>query len=275
METTESILFHEEFNWDSREKQHPRVKPWHDFVSAAIYFYSAVTLMTFMMNFVHFRMPRPDKNEPLPDILHDLVPETHIGAPVEILFYANAVLILSACFFYFRWNTWAYAVRFFVSWGTTMHLRTLFMICTILPPTTDYYCRYAYPTPADFPHPIPNIYWNTISGVLSFGNTNVHCGDLIPSGHTTLIMHVWLFIFTYFKHNLWLTVSCSLLSFSKLFLIITERQHYTIDVVISVYICITVWRMTPEYLPWFLHWSRRCLCRHGKIQTSASSVALV
>eukprot|EP00906_Rhabdomonas_costata_P017973 RCo026213 len=223
-------------------------------VVAVLFLLSSMFANTFMLNYVHFHMPDPMKAPPLPDLLQGLVPPVQLGPLSGLLFAALPLLTLFCGVYFYGWEMLPFVVRGLMVWGSSMYLRIVALAATQLPPTTDWYCRYDYPDyPLDFPHPIASVLMNTVIGVVTLGTGNVHCGDLFFSGHTVFICVCWMAMLSYMlPRSLALAGLATVLAVAKMTDIIIERNHYTIDVLVSLYITVTVWHMMPEHLPLWL-----------------------
>jgi hypothetical protein len=248
-----------EFSWRSPLIRHA--------LASALFLLSSGFAMSFCVTMVHFRMPDPTRYPPLPDFVHSIMPPMRFGAFGEVIYHGGTVMSLIAGLIYCRKNFFPPWNRFFMAWGYSWYLRCIALYATQLPPTTDFNCRFNYPNyPADFPHPIPNIFKNTLLGVVTGGNGNIHCGDLMFSGHTVLLIMNWMFILTYITpHNKVLPVVSTFMSIVKMCFMVLERKHYCIDVLMSMYVSITVWKLTAETIPFWLNWLswgvwRWCVC---------------
>lgn len=219
---------------------------WKDFLISALWFYLNCLFMTYMMNLVHERMPDANLHPALPDTIHDLIPFSQHNALYPRLqsfsnsaFAALVLAVIAAGFYTYKFNTFTIGCRLMSAWGTILNFRVWFMLATPIPPTEDLKCRFGT-KPA-----IESWTYNAIIGVLSFGASNVHCGDLIFSGHTVFMSLVWLACVTHLRHLRVLCVLATISCFGNMFLIVVLRNHYTIDVLCAFYVSATVWYFTP------------------------------
>jgi hypothetical protein len=203
-------------------------------LGALAYFMSCSTLLLFVMNFVHARMPRID---PLPDIGHDLIrklePEYLGDIVLGILFFLLVCSLVVS-----REKRWKIITRFLFAYGTLYLIRTTTIFATSLP-ATENHCYYNY-------QPITNIWWNTFLGLISFGALNKHCGDLLFSGHTMSITLITLVFWCYFTRQYLFNLIVTILAVAGYFFIIATRSHYTVDVLVALYLTILIWRTCPE-----------------------------
>eukprot|EP00667_Euglena_gracilis_P014008 EG_transcript_14489 len=226
---------------------------WKDFIIVMVFYFSNTLFMTYMMNVVHDRMPDPKKWPALPDIVHEAIPlkqsdpfAHNLQAFSNVALIAILIPVLSAMVYTFRWNMGPFGCRWFATWGLVFHLRVWFMLATAIPPTEDMRCRFG-PKPV-----IENWVWNSIIGLLSWGFKNIHCGDLIFSGHTILIALTWVATVTQLQHMPILIVGATIVCFMNMLIIIVIRNHYTVDVLCSFYVTCTVWQLLPMGRPPFL-----------------------
>jgi hypothetical protein len=119
-------------------------------------------------------------------------------------------------------------------------LRTIMYLATTLPaPAT--HCQ-PNSTSYDPPSTVGEIFYKFPAGV------NSNCGDQIFSGH---IFHDIIFSMFVLKYSaqifgnkilsIFLTLFMFSLTFVQMFLIIASRNHYTIDVVVGIYVSFTLW----------------------------------
>ena len=194
----------------------------------------------FGMNFVHVRMPSPEKVAPLPDLGHELIPKVEpesVGDIPMMMLIASVVLFIP-----FQTKRFAILTRFFVTMGNLYLLRIVSISVTSLP-ATDNHCR------TDFV-PIENIYINTLNGILSFGGRNIHCGDLMFSGHTCMAANCWLVWMMNTRKRHPARYIATLVLIVLVIMIIATRSHYTLDIYIAILLTIFVHVLTPSYFPY-------------------------
>jgi len=226
---------------------------WKDFLIVMAFYFGNTLFMTYMMNIVHDRMPDPHKWPALPDIIHEAIPlkqsdpfAHQLQVISDIALISIVIPVVSAMFYSLRWNIGPLGCRWFATWGVVFNIRVWFMLATAIPPTEDLRCRYG-------PKPVIHSWvWNSIIGLLSWGFANVHCGDLIFSGHTILIAITWICTATQLHQFPVLVVFATLVCFSNMLIIIVIRNHYTVDVLASFYVTCTVWLLLPMGRPAFL-----------------------
>ena len=137
-------------------------------------------------------------------------------------------------------------------WGWCMAMRAFSIVLTSMP-ATENHCQN--------PKTIDNMWVNAAMGFFTFGGKNVHCGDLLFSGHTINILNAFLALSQYGRKFTLFILCAFVCSLICLFLIIASRSHYTIDVYIAVLISYLNFSSTPDSIPWFLMPIHRFIAR--------------
>jgi hypothetical protein len=138
------------------------------------------------------------------------------------------------------------ALRAGLTLSTAVVLRSLTFLSTALP-SPAHHCRY---NSAVFHPP------KSISAIFSTYDSVDGCGDLIFSGHTTLVMSIVITTIHYshymlprFLHYL-ISILLLCMTISLAILIIVARNHYTVDVVVALYVVplvyYFVWHQFPD-----------------------------
>jgi len=201
------------------------------------YFLTMSTLLIFCMNFVHRRMPR--NVPPLPDMGHELIPKLEPEKLGDFTMMSMVVTLI-VCLVLNR-NRWPIIIRFLITLGNLYILRIVSISVTSLPPTENH-CRYEYKT-------IDNIYLNTLKGLLTLGGGNIHCGDLMFSGHTCMVTNIWMTFMTSYKKRYILKVPITILMILTFYFIIATRSHYTGDIWIAFWLTFFVFKSSPSTFP--------------------------
>lgn len=253
------------------------------FWRAPIFYFVVVVIMAVVMNWVHTRMPSPKVVHQLPDLFLDSLPYAPIAGITDLIIQAvNIVDIGMFCYLWYKdykrtvringhssitgmsdiypinWkdqllpgeyrvpHNYHYGmwIRYFVGYGLCTVLRTITIVVTSLPATNNKCQNWT---------PIDNVYKNTFLTIITFGSGSQHCGDLMFSGHSTVItMHFMSFI-TYGRLVTWaLPVFGVVMMVLSWITILFSRSHYTVDVVVAVFIVIMTYRALPESVPAFL-----------------------
>jgi len=204
---------------------------------STIYFLTCAAALIFVMNFVHIRMPR--EAPILPDLGHEwipkLEPEDRGDYPMFCLIGGFVVTLI------FHPSRFQILIKFFCPLGHLYLLRIVSIAVTSLP-ATDNHCRTDY-------QEIPDIYANTIKGLLSLGGANIHCGDLMFSGHTCMVTIIWLTFMNNFPRRHIIKFIATLCMILTPPLIIATRSHYSADVWIAFWLSFFAYKMHPASFP--------------------------
>lgn len=238
---------------------------------SAGYFIFGSFVLIFFMNFTNERMPRG--LDPLPDVGHELIPKMRpekLGDVTQvfliILFWVSTIWLrerknrvpIVTWFLTFMENSplgkipllrslkgegnrWPIITKFFLTLGNLYMIRSMSVYVTSVP-ATDNHCRYEY-------QDIPNIWMNTLKGIISLGSSNIHCGDLMFSGHTCMVTTIWLALNRNCRNNYPIRIVSTILWLMTFIFIIGTRSHYTIDIWIALWLTIFVEAWTPSYFP--------------------------
>ncbi len=201
------------------------------------YFLTTATILIFGMNFVHKRMPRDVP--PLPDLGHEITPHLKPEKLGDVTMMTLIVTFIVSVFLHNR--RWPILIKFLQTMGNLYLLRVISILVTSLPPTENH-CRYEY-------QEIDNIYWNTLKGLITLGGNNIHCGDLMFSGHTCMVTNVWMVFMRNYKRGHFLKFFSTIVLLLTLFFIIATRSHYTIDVWIAFWLTVLVHKASPSSFP--------------------------
>lgn len=138
--------------------------------------------------------------------------------------------------------------RLLVIYSIILVLRSIFVVSTSLPDPSPKcleqkpYIPYSQPIPLE-KSGIESSFWRGVKQTL-FPFESSTCGDLIFSGHTVAFMLCSLIWDRYFTgHRLrWPVYLYHALTILGLLSIISVRFHYTIDVIVAVFVTISVWQ---------------------------------
>jgi len=201
------------------------------------YFLTCATILIFCMNFVHRRMPQGVPQ--LPDLGHELIPKLEPEALGDYpMFCLIGGFIVTLVFHPARLRI---MIKFFMTIGHLYLLRVVSISVTSLPPT-DNHCRSEYVE-------IPDIYANTIKGLLSLGGSNIHCGDLMFSGHTCMVTTIWMIFMHNFKRGHIVKFAATICLLLTVILIIATRSHYTGDIWIAFWLSFFMYKLTSSTFP--------------------------
>eukprot|EP00669_Euglena_mutabilis_P007822 TRINITY_DN3018_c0_g1_i5.p1 TRINITY_DN3018_c0_g1~~TRINITY_DN3018_c0_g1_i5.p1 ORF type:complete len:324 (-),score=79.88 TRINITY_DN3018_c0_g1_i5:375-1253(-) len=240
--------------------------PWRDFWVAFAWLLVSTFIMSYAMNYVDARMPSPDADAVLPDIVQEVwsVPQNStagqwISIASNVLFAGNAATCAVVVLTHYKYRCLPIFTKWLTVMGAAYFLRIFFLFSTALPPTADIKCRYTQPRAV-----IENYLTNALIGVLTLGNGNIHCGDLFYSGHGILVCCSWMAALRHLRHFPIVVVLVSVCALGNLLLIIVHQNHYTMDVITSAYVTCTLWILHPlrraVYLDpaWYLSWGPGC-----------------
>lgn len=206
-------------------------------VLSFLYFFFTSIILVFCMNFVHMRMPL--NVPPLPDLGHAIIPKMapeQLGDITLVVFIVMMVVAL-----YYNQKRWPIVINFFLTLGNLYLLRVVSISVTSLPPTENH-CRYHF-------EKIQNIWWNSFLGLATFGSINIHCGDLMFSGHACMATNVWMVFILHYKKKFALKLIATFLLVVTFFFIIATRNHYTGDIWIAFWLTAFAHRLTPYTFP--------------------------
>jgi len=233
--------------------------PWQCFAFVWLFLFT-MFLLCMVLTATTWRYPDPDTQLQLPDIALDTLPRMpeleHVTdlllAVLELMCFTTVGLLYLvktgrlkpvdvtrlrkfAPYDGLHMVPW---IRFFVCFTAITFLRIIVVGATVLPSTNNH-CKERPDT--------GNFWWNSLIGVLSFGGSNVHCGDLLFSGHTAVITLSVCAVWDYgpIVHR-WFRPVSGFLMVCTWFTILLSRSHYTDDIVVAFYFAVTLWILTPH-----------------------------
>lgn len=267
-------------------------------IRAPIFFILTMFGMCGVLNFTTYRYPDPQTQLQLPDLGFDLIPRNRDLKPATdaAVWMANILGISTTLALYFIssgklrpvidisdetiWGpqkdlvklVW---IRYFLGFGIGTFLRII-TICMTSLPTPNNECK-VRPT-------IENPFMNSVKGFVTFGSGNIHCGDLLYSGHTVAIMISVLTAWCYgpIIHPL-VRAAAFFVPFFGIFAMLGSRSHYSNDILVAMYVMCTAYALLGHQprqgAPWAFHmllnpagvfrWIQR-LCGGGTIEDTAS-----
>jgi len=226
------------------------------------YCFVCLTLMSVSSNIGWFR--NPNHMGHVPDFVHELIgvsletiaiPGTSSFTKDHQPYQLNAIhtaeyIMLGLMYATIAWALtqpwrWLALRRWFTIQGTLALLRSITVLVTNVPDSRPY-CHTE--TPGTTPYhelPWPSV-WERTFQLATMGDM-VTCGDMVYSGHTMLLVLCGMAWHSYYKVvNGIFTVNIVkffiwILILFALFLIIATRLHYTLDVLLALYLTITIW----------------------------------
>jgi shingomyelin synthase len=217
-------------------------------------------LLCMALTVTTWRYPDPNTQFQLPDLALDNLPDVpQLEHVTDALLGVLVVMCLSTCFASYLIQAgklkpfdekllrkfqpisnihhcmWS---RFFVCFSALSLMRIVVISATILP-STDNKCKVRPDT--------GNFWWNAFIGVATWGSSNVHCGDLLFSGHTAIITLAACACVEYGPLvNRYIRPGSCFLVVCTWFTILLSRSHYTDDILIALYLSITCWVLIPH-----------------------------
>lgn len=184
---------------------------------AVLFWFFTFAFMLFCGTLASFRSPKD--SDTLPDIMFDLLPDHKVYPLPEVLLYT--LLFSAVGRMIFHPDGVAIARRFAAIAGCIYIFRSFTLIATSLPDPLQRCSRDYSPS------------WN----VAAFFTDK--CGDMMGNTvNATLAALVWS---QYTKHRV-LYVFAWLTSITAMLLFIVNRSHYTLDVLISIFISVFCWK---------------------------------
>ena len=219
-----------------------RVTPLVAAIWCFVYYLLAVLCMLCVMFFVHNKMPVD--HPPLPDLGHAILPRLQTERLGGGLLHALLCLTVISILLLTDKKTglqWYIPAMFFMTYGTLYFLRIVTISVTSLPPT-DNHCRDGY-------YPLDSFWLHMLQNLVSMGES-YHCGDLLFSGHSVSITMCIIIFIKYFRRHFPIIVSCIvvLLGIVAYISIIAARSHYSVDVVLGIYLTLTTWVLNNSIL---------------------------
>ncbi|PVU98360.1 hypothetical protein BB559_001643 [Furculomyces boomerangus] len=158
----------------------------------------------------------------LPDVGFDAIPQIYMLWFTDLC--VTVMIVLAVFNFLIYDRPWRFLSRFLLSWSVALVLRITTVATTSVPdPRLD--CEF-------------------ITGNV-FTSVSLHrCGDAVYSGHTTVYAICFLTWFSFAPKNLFGRISTFLigcLAIAGSVIIIANRAHYTIDVLLAWYISVGAW----------------------------------
>lgn len=188
----------------------------------------------------------------LPDLVHELIPQVKsVWVPglgtmdaveaidVSLVGLIAATLLLTAT----RRAPWLVLRRTLVVHASVISLRCLTVLCTSLPDSRPKCHAATGPSEALGRLSLRRV----LATALMNTAQNITCGDLVFSGHTALAVLMAMVWHSYYKVRAgtfavnWVKVVIWVWALATVALIITARLHYTLDVLLGLYLCVTMW----------------------------------
>ncbi|KNC50609.1 SMS-3 protein [Thecamonas trahens ATCC 50062] len=225
----------------SREAAFVMAHPKRSVVAALCVYMAASFALIHTMNYVHYHLP---EQPPLPDLGHEYIPMLRPENLGDYPMFVSVFVVVYLGGYRHRSQFYKIVTRMWIT-QTALYILRIFTISMTNLPVTDNHCRYSR-------EEISSFWLNTMNGLATMGLANVHCGDLLFSGHSIMIVIFWQITHTYFPQYRglnWLVTFCTLMAF---FFIVATRSHYTVDVIIGWFATMCTWKLVPNYWPYAL-----------------------
>lgn len=194
------------------------------------------------------------KNVNLPDMGFEFIPQiTNCYLPFGIVLDARRfldliypILLVSTYGYILQKDNYLTIIkRILLIWGTLIYLRAMTVFCTSLPDPSSICEENQVNIDSFSVLTFGKIIKNTLIIFLPTTLNSVLCGDMILSGHTTLIVICVLSWQTYRirskkEDKLLLIFFWALITF-LLYLSVALRIHYTVDVILGSVITVSIW----------------------------------
>ena len=202
----------------------------------------------------------------LPDVIMSST-SLHVGKTangVRIGTFVMMAVTGVGCLFYKSEHSAVLLVRKFIAvYAASSLLRCLTFFVTLLPATAPY-CLAKSLGGTYVPHTAPRT-WHDVFWVYNWTHA---CGDLLFSGHTILMVCMWLVIERVF-YGYWTRFATAKNAHARMWVIaqvfavygarvklvlflfntVKARKHYTIDVVVALYVTTLLWFVIAQHLP--------------------------
>jgi len=208
----------------------------HKTIVAICLLFIAAVSNDLVLSYIHEKVP---EGKPLPDFVFSNTPYIPQALIISeyLMLSSFGVLIILTFLHKYRWIV----LRRIATIGSLLYFgRCITMFVTQVPiADANYYCSPKLePSERTF-LVIAARAMKIVTGVgLKINGKHTLCGDYIYSGHTIVLVVSYLFIREYIPRNWRLLHFASLLtSFAGVVLLLISRGHYTIDVLVSYWIC--------------------------------------
>lgn len=228
-------------------------------IRAIVFLLVGFFILANALNYTNGRMPSPSTHPTLPDIGFDITPKYDIeyltNVCVGVLNVLTIFTVYKLILFWLerpllpifptillenslgkfllcppeadihRLKFLEAFIRWAATYGSMLYVRSIVITVTVLP-ATDNHCKN--------PIPIENWWQNVMMTMLTLGGGSIHCGDLLFSGHMTIITVSTLSTICYGRFVCRLFPYAALVPyFASWFTIVSSRSHYTDDIVVA------------------------------------------
>ncbi|XP_039273007.1 phosphatidylcholine:ceramide cholinephosphotransferase 2-like [Styela clava] len=198
-----------------------------------IYLFLGFIVAVGMLQVVHERVPSMEEDPPLPDIAFDLVPK-RIEWAFDVCEINGMILVgLTVLMLFFHKHRFIVVRRIFFILGTLYIYRAMTMYVTTLP-VPGLHFRCAPKVHGKISTMVYRAVMLLCGGGLSVTGSHHLCGDYLFSGHTVILVIMYMFIEEYTPRRFWLLHWVSwILAVTGIICILLAHDHYTIDIVVA------------------------------------------
>jgi len=183
-----------------------------------IFWAIAFSCMMLCVKIASFRFPKNQAT--LPDILYEVLPPVPLQPMSDVLLYLLLASVIGRIIFHPQGIS--ITRRFLFICGCIYFFRSITLIVTSLPEPRSSCQSY-------------EASWGSLDSLA------LVCGDLMFSGHSavmTLVALCWM----EYTRNVFAWMGIWIVAIVGMIGLIFQRAQYTIDIVISIFVCVMVWR---------------------------------
>ena len=166
---------------------------------------------------------RPKNMPVLPDVIHERVKETPSIFTADVILYVSFILETLFILIKFKFSSLIILRRAIIIYSILSVIRNLTISCTLIPEPKEI-CQKENDFKLDL----------SLNSIIRVLFNPIKCGDLVLSGRAIALMIPALIHQHYFGGMLSLLFWIA--SIIGLFLLIISRYHYTVDIVIAIYL---------------------------------------
>lgn len=217
----------------------PNLPPMEPFkpILALLWMLSAFVATTISLVLTHERMPQ---SSPLPDILHQILPQYRWGTGLSDLMVVVGVLLAIMVVLLHNYRL-VILTRVWLILGILYYYRAITMFITALPHPDNTFTCAPKMNNINVDDTITRVLKHLSGGGLTVSQHSVYCGDFIFSGHTMALVMAYLTIKQYAPKHLLLQWISFLVASIGVTAMLVGRGHYSIDVLIAYFVTTRVW----------------------------------
>jgi len=224
---------------------------------ALIWLFSSFAANSLSLVVTHERLPEV---APLPDVLHQTLPQHRWGTTLSDIAVVFGILIALIVVLLHQ-HRLVILCRVWVILGILYFYRAVAMLVTTFPhPDPGFTCAPKLNDTHNFAALVSRAAIALSTGGLTFSQNSIFCGDFMFSGHTMTLVMAHLTVDQYAKNHLNLRLCGRLLAIIGICSMLVGRGHYSIDVFIAYLLTVHVWwiyhalaynHKSPQHTPWW------------------------